>query len=136
MTYLAADGSVKTLTPADIAQLDGRASDKSCTPATCVAPATDTASVAYFNTFPLANAPGAADSYNTGNYNFVSPAPIHQITNIARLDYVINPKQTAFVRANLQSDNQASAPSVFPACQRRRPSTAIARELLLVTSGA
>ena len=109
VTYLAADGSVKTLTPTDIAQLDKRGADKSCTPATCVAPATDTSAIAYFNTFPLANAPGAADSYNTGNYNFVSPAPIHQITNIARLDYVMNSKQTVFVRGNLQSDNQASA---------------------------
>ena len=98
-----------TLTPADIATLDGRAKDSSCTPTTCVAPATDMAAVAYFNTFPLSNAPGAADPYNTGNYNFVSPAPIHQITNIARVDYNITGKQTAFVRGNLQSDNQQTA---------------------------
>ena len=98
-----------TLTPADIAMLDGRAGDASCKTSTCFAPATDTAAVAYFNTFPISNAPGAADPYNTGNYNFVSPAPIHQITNIARIDYNINPKQSVFVRGNLQSDNQATA---------------------------
>ena len=98
-----------TLTPTDIATLDGRASDSTCAKGGCYAPATDTAAVAYFNTFPLANAPGAADPYNTGNYNFASPAPIHQITNIARIDYNITGKQTAFVRGNLQSDNQQTA---------------------------
>lgn len=109
VVYLGADGNYKTLTPTDIAQLDGRSSDKACATTTCYAPQTNAAAVAYFNTFPLANAPGAPDSHNTGYYNFASPAPLHQITNIARLDYNINPKQSVFVRGNLQSDNQATA---------------------------
>ena len=109
VVYLGADGAYKTLTPTDIAQLDGRASDKTCATTTCYAPMTNTAAVAYFNTFPLANAPGAADSHNTGDYNFASPAPLKQITNIARLDYNINPKQSVFVRGNLQSDNEQTA---------------------------
>ena len=109
-TCAAGQGTQKlTLTPADIATLDGRSQDTSCKKGGCIAPATDTAAVAYFNQFPISNAPGAADPYNTGNYNFVSPAPIHQITNIARVDYNITGKQTAFVRGNLQSDNQATA---------------------------
>jgi hypothetical protein len=99
-----------TLTPADIAQLDGRASDSNCVPvSSCFAPATNDAAVAYFKQFPLSNANGAGDGINTGGYNFASPAPIHQITNIARLDYNINSKQTVFVRGNLQSDNQSTA---------------------------
>jgi hypothetical protein len=109
VTYLGADGKVRTLTPTDIAEMDGRSSDPACATTTCYAPMTNAAAVAYFNTFPLSNAPGAADGYNTGNYNFTSPAPIKQITNIARLDYNINSKQTVFVRGNLQSDNQATA---------------------------
>ncbi len=109
VVYQATDGSYKTLTPTDIAQLDGRASDTACATTTCYAPATNTAAVAYFNQFPLSNANGAGDGINTGGYNFASPAPIHQITNIAKIDYNINSKQTVFVRGNLQSDNQATA---------------------------
>ncbi len=110
VVYQATDGTYKTLTPTDIAQLDGRSSDPSCVaaPASCYAPATNTAAVAYFNQFPLSNAPGASDPQNVGNYNFASPAPIHQITNIAKLDYNITPKMSMFVRGNLQSDNQLS----------------------------
>ncbi|WP_263380273.1 TonB-dependent receptor [Granulicella paludicola] len=104
---------LKTLTPTDIAQLDGRASDSNCATTTCYAPATNAAAIAYFKQFPLANAPGAADPYNTGIYNFTSPSPIHQITNIVRLDYNITSKQLLFVRGNLQSDNQAT-PLQFP----------------------
>lgn len=99
----------KTLTPSDIAQLDGRSSDPACTGNTdCFAPATNAASLAYFKLFPLANSVGG-DGVNTGIYSFASPAPLHQITNIARLDFNVTPRQTLFVRANLQSDNQASA---------------------------
>jgi hypothetical protein len=111
VSYLGTDQATHTLTQADIATMDGRSSDKACVaaPGSCVAPMTNTAAVAYFNTFPLANAPGAADSLNTGNYNFASPAPLKQITNIARIDYNLNAKQTLFARGNLQSDNQESA---------------------------
>jgi hypothetical protein len=103
----------KTLTRADIAQLDGRASDKDCTPATCFAPVTNDAAIAYFNSFPLANSTGGGDGYNTGTFNFTSPAPLQQNTNIARIDYNVSPRQTLFVRGNLQSDNQ-STPLQFP----------------------
>ena len=107
----------KTLTPAEIAMLDGRSSDSNCAPGsgnpTCVAPSTDAAAVAYFKQFPVSNSNGAGDGYNTGGYNFTSPAPLHQITNIVRLDYNITPRQTLFVRGNLQSDNQAE-PLQFP----------------------
>ncbi len=101
--------TTKTLTPADIAQLDGRALDKACATTTCFAPATNTAAVAYFKQFPISNANGAGDGINTGSYNFTSPAPIHQITNIVRLDYNLNDRQRLFVRGNLQSDNTATA---------------------------
>ncbi len=98
-----------TLTPTEISQLDGRSSDPVCATTTCFAPSTNAAAIAYFKTFPLSNSNGAGDGYNTGGYNFTSPAPIHQITNIARLDYNINSRQTLFVRGNLKSDNQSTA---------------------------
>ncbi len=100
---------LKTLTPTDIASLDGRSGDPNCTAATpCAAPATNQAALAYFKQFPLANSNVTGDGYNTGTFNFTSPAPLHQITNIARLDFNLNSKQTIFVRGNLQSDNQAT----------------------------
>ncbi len=102
-----------TLTPQDIATLDDRSLDSACASTTCYAPATNTAAVAYFKQFPLSNANGAGDLLNTGGYNFTSPAPLHQITNIARIDWNATPRQTVFVRGNLQSDNQAT-PEQFP----------------------
>lgn len=104
---------VLTLSQKDIAQMDGRASDSACATTTCYAPQTNQAVLAYFKTFPIANAPGASDPYNTGIYSFTSPAPLHQITNIGRLDYNITSRQSLFLRGNLQSDNQA-APEQFP----------------------
>jgi hypothetical protein len=98
-----------TLTQADIATLDERSQDPNCATTTCPAPITNTAAVAYFNQFPVSNANGAGDGLNTGSYSFASPAPIHQITNIARIDWNATPHQTVFVRGNLQSDNQATA---------------------------
>ena len=98
-----------TLTPEDIATLDERSSDPDCATTTCYAPATNTAAVAYFNQFPVSNSNGAGDLLNTGGYTFTSPAPIHQITNIARIDWNPTTRQTVFVRGNLQSDNQATS---------------------------
>lgn len=101
----------KTLTQTDIASMDGRAADPNCVPiSACTPPSTNAQAVAYFNTaFPLANSNVSGDGVNTGTYNFTSPAPLDQITNIARLDYNIDPRQTLFVRANLQQDNQATS---------------------------
>ena len=101
----------KTLTQADIASMDSRASDPNCVPiSACTPPSTNAAAVAYFNAaFPLANSNVTGDGVNTGTYNFTSPAPLGQVTNIARLDYNITPRQTLFVRGNLQQDNQATS---------------------------
>ncbi len=98
-----------TLTPADIATLDQRSQDPTCATTICPAPETNAAAVAYFNEFPVSNSNGAGDLLNTGGYTFTSPAPIHQITNIARIDWNVTPRQTLFVRGNLQSDNQATS---------------------------
>lgn len=89
------------LTQADIASID-----QQCT--ACTTPGTDAAALAYFKQFPYANNNSVGDGYNTGGYTFASPAPIHQITNVARIDYTINDHQSLFARGTLQSDNQAS----------------------------
>ena len=87
----------KTLSAADIAAIDPKGSG------------VNAAAVAYFKQYPVANGTKTGDQYNTGSYTFSSPLPLHQITNIARLDYNLTAKQAVFVRGNLQSDNQATA---------------------------
>jgi hypothetical protein len=75
----------------------------------CAKPGVDPNVIAFFNKYyPASNTTGG-DNINTGGFSFVSPAPISQITNIARVDYNINSKQVMFVRANLQGDNQTAA---------------------------
>jgi hypothetical protein len=110
VTYINSSGSLTTLTPPQIASMDPNCTANGTCPN---GPGTNAASIAYYKQFPLANSNTAGDSYNTGGYIFASPAPLHQITNIARLDYTINDRQSLFVRGNLQSDNQAS-PLQFP----------------------
>jgi hypothetical protein len=100
--YPLASSGVQVLTPDSIAAMD-----QGCT--LCSAPGTDAAALAYFKQFPAANSNSGGDGYNTGTYIFASPQPVHQITNVARLDYTINAHQSLFIRGTLQSDNQASA---------------------------
>ncbi len=102
LTYLNVNGTYTTLTPAQIAQMDPNCVALGGCPA---GPGVNAAVVSFFNKYyPLANTAGG-DTVNTGSFSFVSPVPKSQITNIARVDYIMTPKQTLFVRGNLQSDN-------------------------------
>lgn len=95
----------KTLSAADIAAIDPK-----CTTSCPAGQGINKAAVAFFNNaYPRANGTAAGDLHNTGSFSFSSPIPLHQITNIARLDYNLTGKQVLFVRGNLQSDNQATA---------------------------
>jgi hypothetical protein len=110
LTYLNTTGGYTTLTPAQIAAMDN----------TCTAgggcpngPGDNAAIAAYYKQYPLSNGTTVGDGHNSGGFTFVSPSPISNITNIVRMDYNLNSKQSLFVRGNLQSDNQA-ATSQFP----------------------
>jgi len=105
VSYVNASGTVTTLNSQQIAGMDPNCSANGSCPA---GPGTNAAAIAYLKQFPLANTNTSGDLYNTGGYTFASPAPLHQITNIVRLDYTIDSRQTVFVRGNLQSDNQLS----------------------------
>jgi Carboxypeptidase regulatory-like domain len=105
VSYENASGGTTTLGPSDIAMMDPNCTANGTCPN---GPGTNAAAIAYYKQFPLANSNTSGDSLNTGGYTFASPAPIHQITNIVRLDYNLNSKQTIFVRGNLQSDNLSS----------------------------
>ncbi len=107
LSYLNAGttNSYTTLKPAQIAVLDPLCSAAGTCPKGA---GVNAAVVAFFNAnYPVSNTSGG-DNINTGGYSFVSPAPVSNITNIARLDYILSSKQTLFVRGNLQSDNVAN----------------------------
>lgn len=53
------------------------------------------------------------DGLNTGGYRFNAPVPVDLNTNILRLDYIINSKQSLSFRGNYQQDSQRLA-SFFP----------------------
>jgi hypothetical protein len=91
------------LTPTQIANIDAQ-----CT-SPCTTPGTNSAAIAYMNLYPHSNTNTAGDGLNTGGYIFVSPNPNHQITNVARLDYNLNSKQSVFFRGTLEGDNSATA---------------------------
>jgi hypothetical protein len=112
VTYTTPKGAATptiTLNPAQIAAMDTKcfaASKVSTIGGGCPAgPGVNPNILAYMKGYPTSNTSGGDGGYNTGGYNFPSPAPISLITNIARLDYNITDKQVAFFRANLQGDN-------------------------------
>lgn len=110
LTYLNTGNTYTTLTPAQIAAMDtGCAAAGGCPNG----PGDDAATLAYMKLYPLSNGTNVGDGYNTGGYTFSSPAPVSNITNIVRIDYNVTPKQSLFVRGNLQSDNTAYTSS-FP----------------------
>jgi hypothetical protein len=100
-------GSSYVLSPAQILAIDQVGCTTPCTGST--PRGTDAAAIAYMNQFPHANSSTGGDGLNTGTFTFVSPKPTDQITNVARIDYNLNSRQSVFVRGILQGDNSASA---------------------------
>ena len=106
VTYLASDGTTKTLTPADIASMD-----PGCTAAgTCPQGAgIDPAALRFLSQLPLPNGNALGDGFNFGSYAFSSPSPQSLNTYIAKVDYNLSAKQRLFVRGNLQKDTTINA---------------------------
>jgi carboxypeptidase family protein len=95
------------LNPAQIASMD-----QTClTNQTCAQPGVNLGVLKVLNTYPAppANPAPAGDGVNTIGYTFASPNPLHQNTNILKLDYNItkNGNHRVFVRGNYQDDHQA-----------------------------
>jgi hypothetical protein len=93
-----------TLTPAQVAQLDGACVPNNVCP---WGPGPNPNVLSYFNQFPLNNGFTLGDGYNLGSYSFSSPAPGSLNTSILRLDYVPGERHHVFVRGNLQKDTQS-----------------------------
>jgi hypothetical protein len=101
-TYLA------QLTPAQFAVLD-----PNCTSTCPWGHGEDPNVFALAQEFPLPNATGVGDGYNTSEFTWSAPNPLVLNTEILRLDYVINSKHRLFARGNLQDDG-SKQPPLFP----------------------
>lgn len=101
-TYLA------QLTPQQFATLD-----PNCTSTCPWGHGEDPNVIALAQQFPLPNATGVGDGYNTSEFTWSAPNPLILNTEILRLDYVINSKHRLFVRGNLQDDG-SKQPPLYP----------------------
>jgi len=99
--YIRTNGSVATLTPAD---LRSRIDPLGIGP--------NAAALAVLRSYPLPNDSAAGDAINTSGYRFNAPIKLDWQTYIAKLDYVLDSqsKHTMFARGNLQGDSSTSAP--------------------------
>jgi hypothetical protein len=101
-TYLA------QLTPAQFAALD-----PNCTSSCPWGHGEDPNVIALAQEFPLPNATGVGDGYNTSEFTWSAPNPLILNTEILRLDYAINSKHRLFARGNLQDDG-SKQPPLYP----------------------
>ncbi|MBM3756441.1 MAG: carboxypeptidase regulatory-like domain-containing protein [Acidobacteria bacterium] len=102
--YIRTDGSIATLSPADLrTRIDTRGIGPS------------QAALAVLQRYPLPNDSAAGDAINTSGFRFNAPVKGDFHTYIAKLDYVIDSasKHNFFVRGNLQDDRSTSTPQ-FP----------------------
>ncbi len=102
VSYARNDGSIGTLTPAQVKALDLGGIGE------------DPAALSLFQTYPHANDSTVGDGLNTAGYRFNAPAPLRFNTYIAKFDYQLNAKNTIFWRGNLQNDNYADGIPQFP----------------------
>jgi len=102
MHYVKTDGTVGTLTPAQVTALDPLH----------IGP--NPAVMKVFQSYPLPNTT-TTGSLNMQGYRFIAPLPLRWNTYVTRWDY--NPtdsgRHNLFVRANLQNDHSVSMPQ-FP----------------------
>jgi hypothetical protein len=101
LQYRRADGSIATVTPDQLRQIDPRG----------VSPA----ALDIFKSYPVPNDTTRGDGLNLVGYRFKAPTPLRWNTYIARIDYAVDSagKHTAFLRGNLQNDNEKQLPQ-FP----------------------
>lgn len=101
LQYRRADGSIATVQPNELLQIDPRGVSQ--------------AALDVFKSYPVPNDNTRGDGLNLVGYRFKAPTPLRWNTYIARLDYVVDSasKHTLFWRGNLQNDNERGLPQ-FP----------------------
>jgi hypothetical protein len=100
--YFRTDGSIATLTPAEV-----RAQDPAGIGAS-------PAVLQYFQSFPMPNCTDTGDLLNTSCFRFNFKTPLNWATYITKFDWNITQTQQAFIRGNLQNDNYARGLPNFP----------------------
>jgi len=98
--------AVTTITPAQLSTLDQPCSSNGVCP---WGPGADPNVTQLFQQYPMPNGSVEGDGVNLLSYSFSSPYPATLNTSIVKLDYVLNRRNTLFVRGNLQKDNQAGS---------------------------
>lgn len=101
LQYRRRDGSIATVTPADISRLlDPRGANQ--------------AALRDMQKYPTPNDNTVGDGLNFQGYRFTASTPLRWNTYIARADYILdsNSKHTMFVRGNLQNDNEQGMPQL------------------------
>ncbi|MGC4049387.1 MAG: carboxypeptidase-like regulatory domain-containing protein [Paludibaculum sp.] len=99
--YTRADGSVATVTPADVvAKLDPRGVNQNV--------------LTLLQSYPVPNDNTVGDNLNFLGYRFKAPTPLRYNTYIAKYDWILDlqNKHTFFVRGNLQNDNEQGMPQL------------------------
>jgi hypothetical protein len=108
--YQSSNGSVVTLTPAQLAAMDPRCSANGTCPQ---GPGDNPASLALFKLYPAPNGFSLGDGLNTASYTFSSPQPLVQNVYIARMDLNLSDKHHLYVRGSMQNDQQSEG-SYYP----------------------
>jgi len=101
VSYVARAGNIVQVQPGELAQRLN------------YAPGVNQAALRVFNAYPVGNDSTAGDGINTTGFRFNAPIKNNFDTYVAKLDYVLNEKNTLFVRGQLQQDTENGAPQ-FP----------------------
>jgi len=110
MKYPGSDGSLVTLSPANLASMDPHCQ----TGGTCPwGPGDDPNALAVLNQYPLPNGFNSGDGLNTASFTWSAPNPTTLNTYIAKLDYVASDHNRIFVRGSMLGD-RISNPAQFP----------------------
>ena len=110
MKYVAADKSIVSLTPSQLASMDPGCSGAGTCP---WGGGVDPNVLAVLNKYPEPNGAAKGDGLNTASFTWSAPNPIKLNTYIAKLDYTLSTKNRLYVRGNLQGDHTLQPPE-FP----------------------
>jgi hypothetical protein len=106
LQYKDSSGSIRSLSPSQVATLDAPCTANGVCP---LGPGPNAAILNYFSQVPVANGLTVGDGLNEGSYTFSSGTPYSHNTSIIKFDWTPTASQHVFVRGNLQKDVSASA---------------------------
>jgi hypothetical protein len=96
--YLDVNGNITALNAAQVSQLDP------------LGLGPNSASLAFFNSYPMPNDTSVGDGYNFSGYRWAAPVKINNNAFISRVDWNINKNMTLFWRGAMQNYNNEGTP--------------------------